>query len=79
MFKVPNKALITWIVTQFNVVKVIYMSKVAAGGSSTPVGADQPHVYLHSVDFWNVDTERQKFEFWHEHFQLVIVFSSVLL
>ena len=26
---IPNKALITWFVTQFNVIKVIYISKVA--------------------------------------------------
>ena len=31
MFNVPNKAMITSFVTQFNVVNVIYASKVAGG------------------------------------------------
>jgi len=44
MFNVPNKAMITWFVTQFNVVNVIYISKVAEGEVRLQCGADQPHM-----------------------------------
>ena len=105
VFNVPNKAMIMWFVTQFNVVKFIYISKVVGveiwpqyraclveiwgrnpwllsiGHSQTHIvqGGLSTHIYSHSVDFWNVDTYQQRFEFWYNHFQLLIVFGGVLL